>query len=251
MSNVALTSLVVDSRKLLRMGMDGPALRVTMRGSSPVLFPLRRLRRIHMLGTPDNGMEALLFCAEQQIPVAFFHHNGRLRCRLNPAAGTSGLIDHWFEHVEFDPELSQLYDDWILHQELNAISQLGVNIGACKSRKNLVYEALRGLCRQKLGRENLKAALEWLEGLLYFHLEQVIEEFGFVQPRGRKKLLADIKPICDLWLLHTLAEGLQRCARFSVTAQSMTALYQKRAPQLEFASRRMLTQLVNRLESVV
>ncbi|MEX0618074.1 MAG: CRISPR-associated endonuclease Cas1 [Pseudohongiellaceae bacterium] len=251
MSDAAFSSLVIDTRKLLSMGMDGPALKVVMRGCSPVLFPLRRLRRIHILGTPGSGMEALLFCAEQQIPVAFFKSNGRLRCRLNPAAGTPALIDHWFEHVEFDPQIGQLYDDWVLHQGLHAMSRLGINAGACESRKKLVYETLRGFCRQKLGRGNLKAALEWLDGLLCFHLEQVIEEFGFVQQRGRLKLLGDMKPICDLWLLHALAGSLQQRASFNVTAQSMTAFYQQQADQLEFASRRMLTQLVNRLEAVV
>ena len=251
MTDVALTSLVIDSRKLLRMGMDGPALKVIMRGRSSVLFPLRRLQRIHILGTPDSGMEALLFCAEQRIPVAFFHFNGRLRCRLLPTGGAPALIDHWFEHVEFDPQIGQLYDDWVLHQGLHAMSRLGISGGISESRKKLVYETLRGYCRQQLGKENLNTALDWLDGLLQFHLEQVIEEFGFVQQRGKLKLLADIKPICDLGLLHALAGHLQQRANFSITAQNMTAFYQRQSTELEFSSRRMLTQLVTRLETVV
>ena len=251
MNDIALTSLVIDSRKLLRMSMDGPALKVVMDRRSPVLFPLRRLRRIHILGTPGCGMDAMLFCAEQQVPVAFFHYNGRLRCRLHPAAGAPGLVDHWFEHVEFDPQVRQLYGDWVLHQELHAMSCLGVKTGARESRKQLLYETLRGFCHRQLGQENLKAALEWLDGLLLFHLEQVVEEFGFVQQRGRQKLLADMKPICDLWLLYALAARLEQRGRFNITAQNMTAFYQQQANELEFSARRMLTQLVNKLEAVV
>lgn len=251
MTDIALTSLMIDSRKLLHMGMDGPALKVIMRGRSKVLFPLRRLCRIHILGTPNSGMEALLFCAEQQIPVAFFHLNGRLRSRLLPAAGAGGLIDHWFEHVEFDPQIRQLYDDWVQYQGLHSLSLLGISGGACESRKKLLYEALRGYCRQQLGRKNMKTALEWLDGLLRFHLEQVIETFGFIQERGRLKLLADIKPICDLCLLHALALHLQQHTGFCVTARQMTAFYQQQAVQVEFSSRRMLMQLVNKLEAVV
>lgn len=251
MTDVELTSLVIDSRKLLRMGMDGPALKIVMRGRSSVLFPLRRLCRIHILGMPDSGMAALLFCAEQQIPVAFFHFNGRLRCRLLPAGGKPALTDHWLEHVEFDPQIRQIYDDWVQYQGLHSLSLLGIRGGGCESRKKLLYEALRGYCRQQLGRKNLKTALEWLDGLLRFHLEQVIEAFGFVQERGRLKLLADIKPICDLWLLHALAVRLQQRASFRVTAQHMTTFYQQQAVQVELSSRRMLIQLVNTLEAVV
>lgn len=144
MSDVALTSLVIDSRKLARMGMDGPALKVTMRGRSAILFPLRRLCRIHILGTPESGMDALLFCAEQRVPVAFFHFNGRLRCRLHSSGGAPALL-----------------------------------------------------------------------------------------------------------LLYALATRVQQQAAFRVTAQSMTEFYQRQAMELEFFSRRMLTQLVIKLESVV
>ncbi len=251
MSDVALRALVIDSRKLLRMVIDGPALKVVIHGRSPVLFPLRRLRIIHILGMPANDMDALMHCAERQILVAFFDYNGRLRCRLIPAAGTPSLVDHWFEHVEFDKQISQLYTDWLLHQELHTLSLLGVNTGSCEFQKKLVYETLRGFCRQKLGKVNLKSALEWLDGLLCFHLEQVIEEFGFVQQRGKLKLLADLQPIFDLWLLHALAGKLQKSKNLKISAKSMTEFYQQQAEQLEFTSRLMLTQLVNRLDSVV
>ncbi|MGD8175642.1 hypothetical protein [Marinimicrobium sp. ARAG 43.8] len=251
MNDVALTSLVIDSRKLCLIAMDGPALKVIMQRHSPVLFPLRRLLRIHILGTPGKGMDALLFCAEQQVPVAFFHFNGRLRCRLHPASGAPSLMDHWFEHVEFDPQMSQLYDEWALNQRLYVMSQLGVNAGNCPSRKKLLEETLRGYCRQQLGRERLKDALEWLNGLLCFHLEHTIDEFGFSQQRGRQKLLADIKPICDLWLLHALAGRLQQKRKLRVSAQSMMEFYQQQARSLEFSIRRMLVQLTNILESLV
>lgn len=250
MSEVALTSLVIDSRKLLRLGMDGPALKVIMRGRSPVLFPLRRLSRIHILGIPANGMDALLFCAEQQVPVAFFHRNGRLRCRLQPPTGAPGLTDHWFEHVEFDAEVAQLYADWVLHQGLHLMAQLGIHSGACESRRQLVEEALRRHCRQRLGRRGLHEVQDWLGGLLRFHLEHVIENCGFAQPRGRNKLLADLLPLSRLWLLYALAKRLQQ-GELVVNAQSMTAFYQQHAVQLEYLTRRMLTQLVNRLEALV
>lgn len=251
MSEVAPTSLVIDARKLQRLSMDGPALKVTMRGRSPMLFPLRRLLRIHIIGRMQQGMDTLLHCAEQQVPVAFFHLNGRLRCRLQPAAGAPSLIDHWFEHVEFDPEVRQLYEDWVLNQKLYALSRLGINSGVREKRGELVYQTLRGYCRRRLGRETLKDALEWLDGLVFFHLENLLAEYGFGYQRSQQKLQQDIKPLCDFWLLYALAARLQQSAVFDVTPRSMTAFYQQQAIELEGQLRRMLTQLVNRLEEVV
>ncbi len=251
MSEVPLSSLVIDSRKLIRMAMDGPALKVVMNHRSPILFPLRRLSRIHIFGTPNSGMEALMICAERQIPVAFFNIHGKLKCRLIPAPGITSQIDHWFEHVDFDDQIRQLYSDWLLHQELHTLSKFGANTGAREYRRNIAYEALRGFCRQKLGRDSLKSALEWLDGFLHFHLEQVIESFGFVQQRGRSKLLKDLKPVFDLWLLYALANRLQKSKNIEITARSMTEFYQQQADGFELASRRMLIQLVNKLEAVI
>lgn len=251
MNEVAPTSLVIDSRKLVKMTLDGPALKISMLHKSPVLFPLRRLCRIHILGTPSAGMDALLYCAEQQIPVAFFQLNGRLRCTLQSAEKSSSLIDHWFEHVDFDPQIAQLYDDWVLHQALHVMSRLGINAGACESRRQLLYETLRGFCKQAIGKDNFKIGLEWLDGLLNFHLNHVIETFGFVQQRGRDRLLQDMKPIAELWLLFALVKQLSKTKKFEVSAQTMTWFYQQQADQIEFSARSMLTQLVNRLESIV
>src|SRR5690606_9576493 len=146
MSAVAPTSLVIDARKVDKICLDGPALKVVMISRSPVLFPLRRLLRIHVIGTLGTGVDALLHCAERQIPVAFFHPNGRLRCRLLSPAQDCGLVEHWFEHVEFDSAIRQVYEEWLLHQELHLLSKLGFNAGACERRGQLVYEALRGAC---------------------------------------------------------------------------------------------------------
>ena len=251
MSQLTPSSLVIDTSKLQQMSIDGPTLKIVMQRSSPKLFPLRRLIRIHILGIPEIGMSALIYCAERQIFVAFFDTSGKFKCRLLPAAGLSSFVDHWFEHVEFDKKVNQLYGEWLLHQEMHILSKLGVNTGANVHRKNLVYETLRGFCRQKLGRAGLKSALEWLDGFLCFHLDQVIEGFGFIQERSRLKLLQDIKPIITIILLYSLAGRLQQVNTLEISAKNMTELYQNQAERIEFATRRMLTLLVNRLESIV
>ncbi len=252
MENPAPTSLVIDARKLVSMKIDGPALKIVMQDRSPVLFPLRRLRRIHILGVPRDGLEALLVCAENHIPIAFFDGRGRFRCRLHHGeTGQPALLDHWFEYVEFDPEVKRGYEEWLTNQIMHAISVLGVSIGANGAKQQLLVDMLRRYCRERLGREQFTNALEWLEGLLRFHLEQVIEECGFRQHRARTKLINDLKRITDLWVLHALTSHLEQSSGERVTANGMIALYQRRAPEFEYALRRMLMQLVNRLESLV
>ncbi|MDF1589022.1 MAG: CRISPR-associated endonuclease Cas1 [Gammaproteobacteria bacterium] len=251
MTETVPTSLVIDTRKLAQLGMDGPALKVVMKMKSPVLFPLRRLLRIHIIGTPQSGMDALLFCAQQRIPVAFFHADGRLRCRLQAPASDTALVDHWFEHVEFDPEVKQIYADWLLHQGLYALSIMGFHLGAYQTRHKLVYEALRSFCTESLGKQDFRTALDWLDGLLHFQLEQVIAEIGFSQQRGQNKLLNDIKPLAQLWLLHGLANHLQRKPHFAITSQTMITFYQTQTSLIEYSTRRMLIQLTTRLEAIV
>lgn len=251
MGEADFTFLVIDCRKLVRMGMDGPALKVVMRGRSPVLFPLRRLRRIHILGTPSNGMEALLYCAEQQIPVAFFSSTGHLRCRLSPAAELPALVDHWFECVEFDVEVGQLYRDWAENQERFAWSRLGVSSGTNISRRKLAVEALQGYCRARLGRIKFQEFMQWMDGLLGFHVGQIIESCGFKQERNRARLREDMKRILEPCLLHALAKRLQHKSVLNVSAQSVTAFYQLCSEDIEYAGRRMLTQLVTSIEAMV
>lgn len=230
--------------------MDGPALKITMKLRSPMLFPLRRLSRIHIIGNPECGISTLLNCAEQCIPVAFFHANGRLRCRLRPPYSNHAMIDHWLEHVEFDPEAQQIYMEWQTNQALHALASLGFNVGVCENRRKLVHEALRSMCKKTMGKKDFNTALDWIDGLLQFHLEQLIESAGLTHNSSSKsRLLADIKSICELLLLHGLVEHLVPKNGFVVSAQSMTVFYQRQSEHIELAVKRMLSQLVSRLEA--
>lgn len=247
----SLMSVTIDSRKLKRMDMDGPALRVIMQSRSPVLFPLRRLARIYVLGVPQHGLESLVFCAEQRIPVAFFNFNGRLRCRLSFVQEVPAGIDHWLEHIAFDQHIKNAYREWLLNQGLNVLSQLGVTQGAREARVRLFSDALRGYCRRTLGEQALKDAYEWIDGLLLVHLEQVITNFGCTHTRARQMLTDDLKPICEILLIHCLAERIHQNSGFRVDAKSMMDVYHRQSEHIEYTVRRMLIQLQIRLESII
>lgn len=245
------TALVIDAHKLAKLCMDGPALKVTMQYRSPLLFPLRRVARIHIIGTPDIGMDTLMHCAEQQVPVAFFNAHGRLRCRLLPPANENARIGHWLEHIEFDPEAQGIYREWQLNQALHSMAKFGFNIGARGSRLKLVDDTLRHLCRQKMDKKDFLAAIDWFDGMLQFQLEQMLDTIGLSQnPCVKTRLLADIKPICQIPLLHGLACRVNNGKEFRVTPQTMTALYQRQSDQIEHSVSRMLSQLATSMEAI-
>ncbi len=251
MSDIAPMSLVIDARKLDQLTLDGPSLRVRMRLKSAMLFPLRRLSRIHVIGAISNGLDALLHCAEQQIPVAFFTVTGRLRCQLYYPVYDNSLLSHWIEHVDFDVQARQVYDDWLQHQMLHELSRIGANQGAREQRYQLVNETLRHLCKQKLGGREFHAAEAWLEGMMNVHLSQLVVDFGLAnQSRGKRRLLADISPVGQLWWLYFLALAVQR-SKVRVTPQTMTELYQQHSAHIDYTVRKMLTHLASRLESIV
>lgn len=248
---MAATCLVIDSRRLENLSIDGPALKVRMRTQSPRLFPLRRLSRIHVVGAIKDGLESLLHCAENQIPVAFFTVAGRLRCQLYFPVFENSIISHWLEHVDFDVEARQIYDDWLFHQTLHVISTMGYTQGARESRFQLLDEKLRSICVRHLGKKEFHLAMDWLNGMLAVHISQLIVHYGLSnQSRGKRRLMEDISPICELWLIYFLATHVSK-RRVRIAAQSMSDLYQKHSEEVDYTVRRMLTQLATRLESIV
>lgn len=248
---IAATCLVIDARTLDSLTVDGPALKVRMRSQSPRLFPFRRLSRVHVVGSIRDGLDSLLHCAENQIPVAFFTVSGRLRCQLYFPVYENSILSHWLEHVDFDVEAKQIYDDWLIHQTLHVISMMGYTEGARESRYQLIAERLRSLCNRYLGRKEFHGAMDWLNGMLSVHISQLIVAYGLAnQSRGKRRLMDDLSPVCELLLIYFLATYASK-QRVRVAAQSMSNFYQKHSQEIEYTIRRMLTQLATRLESIV
>ncbi|MEJ2446083.1 MAG: CRISPR-associated endonuclease Cas1 [Exilibacterium sp.] len=248
---LAKTCLVIDARKLQSLDLDGPALRIRVYSQCSRLFPLRRLSRIHVLGGLEQGFQALLHCAEKQIPVAFFTARGKLRCQLYFPVYENSIIGHWLEHVDFDIEAKQQYDEWLAHGTLHILSMMGFRRGAREIRQQQVGEKLRSICHQKLGGTAFRDAEAWLQGILSAHLSQLIVRQGLAnQSRGKRRLLEDMTRVCELWLLYLLAETVVE-GGMRIDAYSMANFYQRHAEQIEYTVRRMLVQLAGRLEAIV
>lgn len=248
---LAKTCLVIDSRKAEKVSLDGPALRIRMQAQSARLFPLRRLSRIHILGELGSGFDALVHCAEHQIPVAFFTVSGKLRCQLYFPVFENSILSHWLEHVEFDIAAQQHYEEWLLHQSLHLLSLMGCTQGARELRIQLTAEKLNHICKKQLGDKHYQLAMEWLSGMLNVHFSQIIVNHGLSnQSRGKRKLMEDLIPLYTLWLRYLLADRVLR-KQFTINGYTMSNFYQEKADLLEYTARRMLTQLSTRLESII
>ncbi|MBC6907360.1 hypothetical protein DWB84_18135 [Saccharophagus sp. K07] len=249
--DIAKTCLVIDSRKTEQIRLDGPALRIRMQQQSSRLFPLRRLSRIHIVGELQQGFDALIYCAEHQIPVAFFTLNGKLRCQLYFPVLENSLISHWLEHVEFDQQAQQEYDDWLKHQTLHLLACMGYRTGSIERRLQSILNQLHHACKKELGEKLYRQAMDWLEGMANAQLSQIITNLGLAnQSRGKRKLMEDITPLYQLWLHHHLAKQLQK-TQLNINGYTMSAFYQAQADELEYFTRRMLAQLTTRLESII
>jgi hypothetical protein len=247
------TCLVIDTARLQQLDIDGPALRLSIQDQGRRLFPLRRLARIHVMGELHCGFDALLHCAEQQIPVAFFSLQGKLRCQLYYPVFENGVLAHWLEHIEFDVQAQHMYSEWLHLQQLHVLGQIGCRDGAREYRMKIAEERLHALFNKHWNHRRLLEAREWLIGMLTAHLSQLIVKHGLEnQSRGKRKLLEDMLPACELWLLYLLAVAVVEHKKPpSVDARGMSHFYQHHAESIEYMVRRMLSQLVNQLESII
>jgi hypothetical protein len=89
--------------------------------------------------------------------------------------------------------------------------------------------------------------------MLTVHISQMIVQQGLAnQSRSKRKLLEDLLPICELWLLYLLVVAIvEQKKPPAVNAHGMSRFYQQHADSIEYTVQRMLAQLVNRLEAIV
>lgn len=248
---MAKSCLVLDAHKLEKLSIDGPALKIRLLHQSDRLFPFRRLARVHIVGTLNNPIEPLIELAEQHIPVAFFTLKGKLRCQLYYPVFANSIISHWLEHVEFCPQAKHEYAEWLLHQNLHFLASMGYRNGNLETRLQSVEEHLNKGCKKIISSAQYELALDWLSGIMAVHMSQVIAAQGVAhQSRATRKLMDDLSPICILWIKAILFQKLQT-GKITITAQTMSYLYQEQATFIEYTLQRMMVQLITRLESII
>lgn len=243
------STLVVDATRLIRLAVDGPALRVRIQGCSDMLFPFRRILRVQVIGVPRSGFDALIACAERRIPVAFFDGCGRYRCRLGPPAIDPTGVDARLEQIEYDCCSRAVYEEWKRNQSAHLLSLLGVGDPAARRAPDRVRKSLFSTLRQQLIQKDLEEAQNWIQGMLTFHLEQALDAVGPVtHMRIRSRLIQDLSERLVLIPLIDLAATSTPSRAQMADARAATHLYRRTARVVEHHAIRMLFQLIELLD---
>jgi len=93
MTQPATQILYLKGENATRILRDGPALRIQSRHQSDRIVAYRRLLRIPCFGQVQWHSDALLGCANYQVPVLFCRQNGQLRAALHGVQANQNHLD--------------------------------------------------------------------------------------------------------------------------------------------------------------
>lgn len=125
-----------------RIGLDGPALRVTVEGRATVYFPLRRVSRIVAGPSAEFRTEAILACAQEGIVIVWQDASrGFVARTVGRTNARSGMRQAVIELL-LDPEWQPRYRGWLLETEKRTASLVAQQIEA-PSELSLYPDQLR------------------------------------------------------------------------------------------------------------
>ncbi len=110
---------------------------------------------------------------------------------------------------------------------------------------------LKSSLQKILGNKKFELAMEWLSGIMSVHFSQVIVKQGLAnQSRGKRKLMEDVGPLCEIWLKVMLLNKIQN-EPININAREMSNFYQEQSEFIEYTLTRMIVQLATKLESII
>ncbi len=244
-------TLYLDGRQPLRILRDGPALRVRASASADRLFPLYRLRRVVVSGRVEWCTDALLACADANIPISFLASEGRLRARLLAPAARSLVIafDDALEMMLDTSDGRQGYLDWVSGCAHQARLQLvhSADRGLWPTQPAVMRRMLFARASHYVRAPDLRRFDRRLNALLNAHLSQLLGSSGVVFDSA-VLALQDIDLVRDfanilIWRLQNTKLGFlkrlyHRALRNGLALQklplaSTASFYESRASDIE------------------
>lgn len=243
------TRLMIDANKVERLFVDGPSLVIGLHATALTRLPLRRLRSVTVVGLLHHGLEALLHCAEQQIPVLFCDSRGTVKTQILPYQHAQFDWDDWLESLGFDPIFHMAYRQWLENQQrhLRSLIQRDLDDQFDESkpwRVAMLESCLNHRLKQVLlGQQQRDEARDWLEGLMRVHLNELLSQQG-LKPHhlGAERILNDFATDLERLARHRQVQWLQQHS-CPINAKWMSICYQSMADDLEQHILRICLQL--------
>ena len=253
-----MSVLYLHREQGLTLSIDGPALLVRVEGQADRLFPLRRLRRIHLPATLAVNSQVITTCTRAGISMAFSDRRGRTLAWCLPAnRGTQGLgvllegFSRLMDHLE-------RYRQWA-RQRLDAVSRpLAAHLGlepGCEPttvEREIHLQAIR-----HAGENGARTSQEWLLAEIQGQLLQTLQIQGADSEtaltwaeRLAPLLLLRMEPARLHWLRqrHFQARN-QGLSRPEVETDALMEFFASRSDALNEAVSDLVEQLVTWLET--
>jgi hypothetical protein len=113
--------LYLDARDNTVVSLDGPALRILVRGQAERSVPLRRLSRIVTNARVEFTTDALLACADRGISLVFLAEDGEVRARVLGTPGERQELRQRLLDLMARPDWRGLYGDWLYAVERQTV----------------------------------------------------------------------------------------------------------------------------------
>lgn len=240
--------LLIESRQLVQLRRDGPALRIQAKGRSLQWFPLRRISRVLLVDLPDTGWEALVQTAEEGIPVTFLSARGRIQAQLSHPAALPNPLRHWLEAMHNDPALAESYHHWLDNQLRSTYGMLGFSGPEPRRTREEVEKTLSRLARQQKRGRLPQEARQWFASLLTTQLQARARLLGVSYSSIHlQRLVDDLLPaglnLAMAALLQTLPE------EHSLNGPAIAHFYEHHlAKELDDWAHRVMYTLASQLE---
>lgn len=166
--------LYLTARAGIRVGLDGPALRISAPDRAEQLFPLRRLSRVLSRVDTNWSTEALIACAERGVPVAFVGSDGRVRAFVFGRPGSSDTFTGRLLDFLDRPDAVERYQDWAHAMERRGRLRLARRLGLDPLRSDL--RKLDQVLAEAKARVARKSVVSYLERRLAAMLSTLVSE---------------------------------------------------------------------------
>ena len=247
-----MAPISIEAGRLKFCKVDSVSLSISGENEAVRSFPLRAIRLLVVIGQAREGLDFLLNCVEQGIPVQFVHENGRLSCRLQMLDDRRSLLADWLPHIDANPCWLKAYKTWHYEVSTRVILRSWGRLETWQDLDKVRDQIGREILKSKhLDITQFKALLVWFDSWLQLDLLGVLEVRGVqAGSEASQKLLQDLLPLYSIWLACTWLKDTKQLSGHNTTEQALS-LYGRLIPRLKENMSLELKELVSIFEKMV